>query len=143
MPIFHKSIWQKKAARYIKSCIGCASDFAQRGANFALSSVDQLTLNDKMQIYHENRKIVMKWIKKKGFPFIRPEGAFYIFPDISSYLKSNNLDIEEFAKNCREKAKVAISPGTQYGDYPNHIRICYAVKTQELETALRQLDSLF
>ena len=67
-----------------------------------------------------------------------PMGAFYIFIDISYYLKKLNLTDLEFCKILLERENIAITPGSIFGD-SNCVRICYGIDKKK---AKRLIDSL-
>ena len=71
------------------------------------------------------------------FEISKPQGAFYLWCDISRY-SNNSLD---FAKKLLYKAKVAVTPGVDFGDYQNHIRIAYTKNIYELEKAVIRIKN--
>jgi aminotransferase len=67
-----------------------------------------------------------------------PGGAFYAFPDMSAF----QMNSEDLANSILENAKVATVHGSAFGIYgEGFLRLCYAVSTEEIETALQYLDS--
>ena len=64
------------------------------------------------------------------FDCVKPQGAFYLFPDVSQYLK-NGITSADFAERLLEKVGVAVVPGEAFG-MPGHIRISYAVSKDKL-----------
>ena len=69
-----------------------------------------------------------------GFTVAVPQGAFYVYPDISS----TGLSDEEFAIQLLQSKKVAVVPGSAFGDCgKNKIRISYASSRETIQTALR------
>ena len=80
----------------------------------------------------QKRKDFLYESLKDIFDITEPQGAFYLWCDISRY--SNNSF--EFAKDLLYKAKVALTPGIDFGDFPNHIRIAYTKNIYELEKAV-------
>ena len=67
-----------------------------------------------------------------------PDGAFYAFPDVSRYTQNSY----EFANALLDEANVATVHGSAFGQYgEGFLRMCYAVSTEEIETALQYLDT--
>ncbi len=68
----------------------------------------------------------------------KPEGAFYLFPDMSGILKKKNCTGDELCSLILEKAKVAIVPGSAFGN-PNCVRLSYALSDEDLKKALEAI----
>ena len=65
-----------------------------------------------------------------------PRGAFYAFPDISSF----GLSSKEFADRILEEEGIALAWGTSFGEYgEGHIRISYATSLENLKEAVKRL----
>jgi aspartate aminotransferase len=102
------------------------SSISQRSALQALSMQDDF-LKSIVQEYKEKRDMTVEGLNNiKGVKCALPEGAFYVFPDVSYYLNSaelsNTIELAEYLLN---KANVAIVPGDAFGS-PGFIRMCYA-----------------
>jgi len=85
--------------------------------------------------YHARRDLVYRRITAMGLPCIKPEGAFYIFPDISEF----KLDSEAFCLKAMREYKVAMVPGVYFGA-DHHVRISYAVSDADLDEGLTRLE---
>lgn len=85
-------------------------------------------------IYAKRRAFVCAQLTEMGLSFPKPEGAFYIFPDISQF----GLSDEEFCTRMITEAKVAAVPGSCFG-CPGHIRISYACSDENLQEGLARL----
>ncbi len=67
-----------------------------------------------------------------------PQGAFYVFPNISS----TGLDSESFAKQLLQEKRVAVVPGTAFGSNgENYIRCSYAVSMDDIEEAMSRISN--
>lgn len=94
--------------------------------------------------FNDRRKLVIKLLSQiKGFKTNKPEGAFYIFPDISYYfgktLRGKNINTaSDFSMYLLEEAKVATVTGEAFGD-PNCIRLSYAASEDEIKEAIRRI----
>ncbi len=87
--------------------------------------------------YARRRSLVYNRLNAMGLSCVKPEGAFYIFPSIVS----TGLDSVTFAQRLLEKEKVAVVPGTAFGDaYRGFIRISYASSYQNLEEAMDRIE---
>ena len=72
-----------------------------------------------------------------GFTCFEPYGAFYMFPGIKSF----GMTSEEFATRLLEKEKVAVVPGTAFGESgEGFIRISYAYSLDDLKEALDRIE---
>lgn len=71
----------------------------------------------------------------KGLICPKPEGAFYLFPDVSALFCDKYKNAQELCAYLLEEAKVAVMPGDAFG-LPNCIRISYAVSDENLKKAL-------
>ena len=73
--------------------------------------------------YNQRRRYLVKRFKDLGIPCFEPFGAFYIFPNISQF----GLTSEEFAMRLVEEERLAVVPGTAFGDSgEGFLRISYA-----------------
>ena len=79
----------------------------------------------------------MDSIKKMGLECFEPFGAFYIFPCIKEF----GMTSEEFATRFLQEEKVAVVPGTAFGDCgEGFIRISYAYSLETLKIAFERLE---
>ena len=73
-----------------------------------------------------------------GLPVNKPEGAFYMFPGIQEF----GMTSEEFATRFLEEEKVAVVPGTAFGDCgEGFLRISYAYSLDDLKVAIGRLEN--
>ena len=110
----------------------CAPTMLQSASAFALRS-DQGFIQEMVSEYQARRDMVTDLLNKvPGFRCIKPEGAFYAFPDIRGTGMSS-FDLCEF---LLKEAKVGAVPGNVFGSKgEGHIRICYAVSRDSLREA--------
>ena len=86
--------------------------------------------------YNQRRRFVMEQFKEMGLSCFEPEGAFYLFPSIKEF----GMSSDEFATRFLEEEKVAVVPGTAFGDCgEGFLRISYAYSIDELKIALGRL----
>lgn len=75
-----------------------------------------------------------------GFKVVKPQGAFYLLPDVSEAAKKTGFaSVDEFAGALLTEAKVAVIPGSGFGA-PSTIRISYATSLELLEEAVRRIE---
>jgi aspartate aminotransferase len=118
-----------------------ASSIAQRAAITALNSDNAYTL-EMNKAFLRRRDLVLRLMKDiPGFKCNVPEGAFYVFPDISYYFGKTDGTVTikndmDFCLYLLDKAHVATVPGGAFGD-PNCFRISYANSDEKLERAMK------
>ena len=87
--------------------------------------------------YNQRRRYVMSELARLGLPCFEPFGAFYVFPNISEF----GMTSEEFATELIHKERVAVVPGTAFGDSgEGFVRISYAYSINELKMAFERLE---
>lgn len=75
-----------------------------------------------------------------GFRTVKPQGAFYLLPDVSEAMKHTGFqNVDAFAKALLEEANVAVIPGSGFGSEET-IRLSYATSIELLEEAVRRID---
>ncbi len=75
-----------------------------------------------------------------GFRTVKPQGAFYLLPDVSEAVKHTGYEnVDAFAKALLEEANVAVIPGSGFGSEET-IRLSYATSIDLLEEAVRRID---
>ncbi|CAM3133460.1 aminotransferase class I/II-fold pyridoxal phosphate-dependent enzyme [Filibacter tadaridae] len=88
--------------------------------------------------YIRRRDYVYTRLTNMGLPTVKPNGAFYIFPNIGEFNQSS----EQFAQTLLTEAQVAVVPGTAFTKYGEwHIRISYAYAFDQLEIAMNRLEN--
>jgi len=111
--------------------IMCAPTTSQYAAVEALKNGDD-DVEKMRQSYDQRRRFLVKTFRDMGLECFEPFGAFYIFPSI----KSLGMTSEEFAEELLKEEKVAVVPGTAFGDCgEGFLRISYAYSLEELKVA--------
>ena len=116
----------------------CAPIMSQYGALEGLRS--GWTEVERMRVsYQQRRNIMYKAFVEMGLDVVEPEGAFYIFPNISS----TGLTAEEFATRLIEEYQVAVVPGDVFGaGGAGYIRCCYATDINKIKIALERIADM-
>lgn len=87
------------------------------------------------EVYRSRRDYVCQRLDTMGLSYPEPEGAFYVFPDISRF----GLSSEDFCRRMIKEAKVAAVPGSCFGA-DGHIRLSYCYSDEELKEGLDRLE---
>jgi len=87
--------------------------------------------------YRRRREFIVNGLNRIGLKCHMPQGAFYAFPSI----KNTKLDSLEFAKKLLKEEKVAVVPGSAFGDnFRDYVRISYASSFDDLKEALIRIE---
>ena len=114
-----------------------ATTFAQWGALAALEKPDlaQAALDEMLVAFDRRRLNLFEGLNSiEGVSCLRAQGAFYLFPNVSSYGLASN----DFASRLLEEAKVAVVPGSGFGA-DDYIRLSYATSDEIIEKGLSRL----
>ena len=114
----------------------CAPTTSQYAAVEAMRNGDA-DVATMREAYDQRRRYLVNAFKEMGLECFEPYGAFYIFPCIKEF----GMTSEEFAERFLKEEKVAVVPGTAFGDSgEGFLRISYAYSLQNLKAALERLD---
>lgn len=87
--------------------------------------------------YRKRRDFITNALQQLGFTITAPAGAFYVFPRIPDWLQQDDT---QFAIALANEAKVAVIPGSCFGDSGRqHIRISYATSMAQLQEAVQRI----
>jgi len=115
--------------------IMCAPTMAQVAAIEALKSGESSVL-EMVEDYNRRRLMIVKGLNDIGLRCFEPRGAFYAFPSI----KVTGMTSEEFAEKLLMEEKVAVVPGTAFGQCgEGYVRCCYATSLADIEEALSRM----
>lgn len=116
--------------------IMCAPTMSQYAAIEALSNGDA-DIAEMRDEYNRRRRYIVDGLRKLGFPCFEPEGAFYVYPNISGF----GMSSEAFCSELLNETHVAIVPGTAFGPCgEGFARISYAYSVKHIETALERIS---
>jgi len=112
---------------------------AQWAAVEALNG-DQGSVEIMRQEYEKRRDYIYKRLNSiKGIKCSLPEGAFYVFPDVSCFYKGNIKNSFDFSSELLEKAYVAVVPGAAFGD-DRFVRISYATTMDKIKEGMDRIE---
>lgn len=116
--------------------IMCAPTTSQYAAVEALRNGDDDVLMMR-DAYNQRRRFLMNAFREMGLECFEPFGAFYVFPCIKEF----GLTSEEFATRLLQEEKVAVVPGTAFGDCgEGFLRISYAYSIENLKVAIGRME---
>jgi len=106
--------------------------FIQDAAEVALNT----NVDEMKAFYKKNRDDVVALLESSKVPFVYPQGAFYIFVDISS----KGLDSWKFATKLLEDQKVAVIPGVVFSPLSDHyVRLSLAASNQDCKEGINRI----
>lgn len=111
----------------------CATMVAQKAAEAALTG-SQECVESMRQTFAQRRELICRLASEiPGLKFHEPQGAFYLFPDVSAFGTG-----DEVAERLLEQAHVAVVSGSAFG-CPSCIRLSYAISTEEIAQAMQRI----
>ena len=124
-----------KLHQYSTICAPIMSQYAAlEGLRTGWGEVERMRVS-----YQQRRNLMYKAFVEMGLEVVEPEGAFYIFPNISS----TGLTAEEFATRLIEEYQVAVVPGDVFGaGGTGYIRCCYATDINKIKLAVERIAAL-
>lgn len=124
-----------KLHQYSTICAPIMSQYAAlEGLRTGWAEVERMRVS-----YQQRRNLMYKAFVEMGLEVVEPEGAFYIFPNISS----TGLTAEEFATRLIEEYQVAVVPGDVFGaGGTGYIRCCYATDINKIKLAVERIAAL-
>lgn len=125
----------KQMTKIHQFAIMCAPTTSQYAAIEALKHGDE-DVENMRRSYNQRRRYLMHEFKEMGLECFEPFGAFYVFPCIKEF----GMTSEEFATRFLKEEKVAVVPGTAFGDCgEGYLRISYAYSIDNLKIAIERL----
>ena len=127
----------KQMIKLHQFAIMCAPTTSQYAAIEALKNGEEDVI-EMTEAYNQRRRFLMNEFREMGLPCFEPFGAFYVFPCIKEF----GMTSEEFALKFLEEEKVAVVPGTAFGDCgEGFLRISYAYSIEDLKVAIGRLKN--
>jgi aspartate/methionine/tyrosine aminotransferase len=120
--------------------IGCTATFTQLAGIEAIKA-DQHMVADVVAKYQQRRDHIVSGLNKiQGVHCQKPQGAFYVFPNVKAF----GLPVREIARLILDEAGVAVLPGTDFGQFgEGYLRLCYATSIEVIDKALMRIAALF
>lgn len=136
--------WIAKACNKMQGQITSGANCIAQRATITALEADPSKIQYMVEEFHKRRDLVLGLMKEiKGFNINTPEGAFYLFPNISYYfgktLKGKTINnATDFSMFLLEEANVAAVTGEAFGS-PNCIRFSYAASEAQLKEAMKRI----
>ena len=117
--------------------VTCAATMGQIAGIEAMKNGDDDIENMRLE-YDKRRKFLLKSLRDMGYECFEPKGALYVFPSI----KKTGLSSEEFANKLLWEAKVAVVPGSSFGENgKGFVRLAYATSMENLQEAVKRIQN--
>ena len=128
----------EKMGLILQTILSCVPPFVQRAGIAALTG-DQEIVSKMMEEFRRRRDLMLSGLNNlPGVKCIKPEGAFYLFPNI----KGTGMTSEEFGRFMLTHAGVAVCPGNFFGPGgEGFARFSYASPLIEIEEALEKMSA--
>ncbi|WP_445382822.1 pyridoxal phosphate-dependent aminotransferase [Robiginitalea sp. IMCC43444] len=136
--------WIAKACTKFQGQITSGANAIGQRATIAALQAPVEKIRFMIDEFHKRRDIILELLREiEGFQVNVPEGAFYVFPDISNFfgktLRGKTItNASDFALYLLEEANVATVTGEAFGN-PNCIRISYAASEAEIREAIARI----
>jgi aspartate aminotransferase len=117
--------------------VGCTASFTQEAGFVAITSGDSKDLQSMKKAFLERRNYIVEALNSlPGITCMLPDGAFYVFPNITYYGKSS----QQIANLILSEGGVALLPGTAFGKYgEGYLRISYAANIDVLKEGIERI----
>jgi len=117
--------------------IMCVPITSQMAACEALQT-GRMAVEEMKREYKRRREFIVDKLNALGLDCRKPQGAFYVFPSI----KKTGLNSLEFAQGLLKEEKVAVVPGTAFGNqFNDYLRMSYATSFDNLKEALTRIEN--
>jgi len=115
----------------------CSPTLAQDAAIEALDNA-RGDMEEMRESYRQRRNVLVSRLNEMGLECVKPKGAFYAFPSIAS----TGLSSAEFATRLLQEKKVAVVPGTAFGECgEGFVRCAYAASLEDINEAMDRVES--
>ncbi|WP_223593526.1 pyridoxal phosphate-dependent aminotransferase [Neobacillus bataviensis] len=109
-------------------------------ASIAAYNGPQEPVEEMRQAFEKRLEIIYdKLVAIPGFTCVKPQGAFYLYPNVKAAAEMTGFDqVDDFVEALLVEAKVAVIPGSGFGT-PDNIRLSYATSLEQLEKAVARI----
>ncbi|MBS3124364.1 pyridoxal phosphate-dependent aminotransferase [Candidatus Woesearchaeota archaeon] len=118
----------------------CPNSIVQKAAEVAFEQKEEI--DQMVKIYQRKRDLLVDGLNKiKGFSCNKPQGSFYVFPNISGLDLGGSTNVSLY---LLEKTGIGVVPGIEYGNnFDNYVRFAYTITEKEILEAISRLESAF
>jgi aspartate aminotransferase len=138
--------WIAKACNKMQGQMTSGANCIAQRATIAAVSAPTSQIQYMVDEFNNRRGLILNLLSEiPGFKLNEPQGAFYVFPDVSSYfgktIKGQTIEnANDFALFLLEEAHVATVTGEAFGN-SDCIRISYAASEEEIKTAVERINN--
>ena len=127
-----------KIHQYAMLCAPITSQYAGIEALSDGFSDGFSVVEEMREAYDKRRRFVLSSLQEIGLECFEPRGAFYAFPSV----KNTGMDSEIFAERLLKEQKVAVVPGTAFGQFgADNVRLSYATGVAQLNEAFERMSA--
>ena len=124
-----------EALKMHQHVVSCANTFVQAGAQVALTA-SQDCVKEMVSEFDRRRRLLMSCLDEIGFAYVRPRGAFYVFPSI----KKLGLSSSQFMEFLFEGARIAVVPGDAFSpEGEGYVRMSYCLSCEDIEKGMERV----
>jgi aspartate/methionine/tyrosine aminotransferase len=128
----------EKVELLLTHSVGCTATFTQMAGIEALNGSQEMVAATISDYQRRRDRIVAGLNAIPGVRCQMPQGAFYAFPNVSSF----DIPVRKLASELLEQAGVAVLPGTDFGHFgEGYLRLCFAVSPEEMDLGLERIAS--
>ncbi len=125
-----------EAMKMHQHIVSCPNSFVQFGAQTALEA-SQECVKEMVSEFDRRRQLIVSYLDDMGMPYVRPRGAFYVFPSIEKY----GVTSKAFSDLLLDEAQVAVVPGNAFGaSGEGYIRISYSTSYEDIEKGMERVN---
>lgn len=122
------------AMKILQHTLTCVNTFSQYGAVAALMG-SQECVELMVSEFNRRRLLILSYLDKMSIPYVRPRGAFYVFPNIKQF----GFSSEKFCDFLLNEARVAVVPGNAFGQAgEGYVRIAGTVPYEVIEEGMEK-----
>ena len=124
-----------RALKMHQYVVNCNNTFVQVGARVAVTA-SQNCVREMVQEYDRRRRLLLSYLDDLSIPYVRPRGAFYVFPSIKKF----GLSSRKFSDFLLTEARVAVVPGDAFGSSgEGYIRMAYCLSCENIEKGMQRV----
>jgi aspartate aminotransferase len=116
------------------------TSFAQAGAVAALNG-PQDAVSEMARAFEQRRNVIVERLNAiPGVRCVKPDGAFYVFPNVSGLHNSRIPNSDALAEHLLAEARIAVVPGSGFGA-PDYVRLSYATSLELIQEGVNRLEA--
>jgi aspartate/methionine/tyrosine aminotransferase len=124
-----------RALKMHQYAVGCCNTFVQTGARVAVTA-SQDCVREMVQEFDRRRRLLLSYLDDLRIPYVRPRGAFYVFPSIKKF----GLSSKEFSDLLLTEAQAAVVPGDAFGSSgQGYVRMAYCLSCEDIEKGMERV----